>query len=86
VESEPLVGDSAAKRKLTYDEQKELKGSPKVIEKIEKKQNDLLDEMTKPEFFERKPKEIEQAKQKLEDLEAELLEAFEHWEELESLK
>ena len=35
-ESEPLVGDSMAKRKLTYDEQKELKGLPKVIEKIEK--------------------------------------------------
>ena len=42
--------------------------------------------MAKPEFFERNPKEIERAKQKLEDIETELLEAFERWEELESLK
>ncbi len=86
VESEPLVKDSATKKKITCDEQKELKGLPKVIEKIEKKQNDLLDEMAKPDYFKKNPKKIVQAKQKLEDIESELLEAFERWEELENLK
>ena len=58
----------------------------KGIEKIEKKQNKLYDEMAKPEFFQQDPKEIEKKKQELEAIEDELLQVFSRWEELESLK
>jgi len=74
------------KRELTYDEQKELKGLPKRIEKIEARQNDILDEMAKPEFIGKDPKEIKQVKQGLEAIEDELLQVYERWEELENLK
>jgi len=74
------------KRQLSYEEQRELKNLPAVIEKIEMQQNKLLDEMAKPEFFKQDSKEIEKAKQKLESIEDELLEVFSRWEELESLK
>ena len=74
------------RRKLTHDEQKELKNLPKKIEKIETQQNDLLEEMAKPEFFQKEPKEIEQAKQRLEAIEDGLLNVFSRWEELENLK
>jgi len=80
------IRSTQKKRKLTYDEQKELKGLPKRIEKIEAQQNDILDEMAKPGFIQKDPKEIKQVKQGLEMIEDELLQVFERWEELEDLK
>lgn len=75
-----------AKRKLSHEEQRELKKLPSVIEKIEKQQNKLYDEMAEPEFFKQDPKDIEKKKQELEAIEDELLQVFSRWEELESLK
>jgi len=74
------------KRQLSYEEQRELKNLPTNIEKMEMQQNDLLDEMTDPEFFKQDSDEIEKAKQKLESIEHELLEVFSRWEELEDIK
>jgi len=76
---------SEKKRKLTFDEQRELKNLPKIIEKIEIEQNNMLDRMATPEFFKKSPNEIAQTKEKLEEIEDELLRVFDRWEALESL-
>lgn len=76
----------AQKRPLTYEEQRELRGLPRMIEKIEARQLKLMDEMASPEFYQQDPKIIAEAKQKLEVIEDELLKTYERWEELEDLK
>ncbi len=80
--------DSACveKRPLTYDEQRELRNLPRTIEKLERKQNQILETMATPEFFQRDPADIQAVKQDLESVEDELLGAFERWEFLENLK
>ena len=69
--------------KLSYKEEQELAALPAKIEKLEMEQDELYTLMTDPAFFKKAPVEIAQAKSRLEQIEDELLKAFERWEILE---
>jgi ATP-binding cassette subfamily F protein uup len=73
-------------RKLSFKEQKELSSIAEKIQTLEKQREDLFNAMSETSFFQKPPQEIAQAKTQLAFLEDELLETFQRWEELESLK
>lgn len=84
--SGPRKVTGAKPRKLSFKEQRELESLPQRIEELETRQQELHDRMADPAFYQSAGEEIAQAKSELEQLEEELLEAFDRWEALESLK
>ena len=93
--NEPLVSEStkqekpkteAKKVKLSYKEQRELEALPTQMEAREAEIEALQTEISSADFF---SKEVDYTQEKLQALankEAELEQAFERWEELESIK
>ena len=74
-----------AKRKLSYNEQRELNDLPALIEKLETDIAKLHETMADPEFYKRPNEEIAAAQAELNDLQSRLQAAYTRWEELESL-
>jgi ABC transport system ATP-binding/permease protein len=79
-----------APRKLSYKEQraleaqqKELAELPKRIESLEAEQHALAAAMTLPTFYQQDSAQIAQASNRLKELETELAQAYQRWEELE---
>ena len=79
-------------RKLSYNEkralaaqQRELAELPQRIEALEKEQQQLVEAMASPEFYQRTESEITADANRLKEMESELAEAYQRWEELESL-
>jgi ATP-binding cassette subfamily F protein uup len=79
-------------RKLTYKEQRvleaqkrELAEMPKRIESLENAQHQLMVAMNDPLFYQRDSAEIARDAARLKELEDQLAQAFERWEELEGL-
>jgi ATP-binding cassette subfamily F protein uup len=70
-------------KKLTYKEQKLLEALPQQIAQLEEEQAGIQKQLDDPEFF-KKP--WQKTTQRLEALEAELLEAYTQWEELDAKK
>ncbi len=85
-EEETAKKEKPRPRKLSFKEEKELAALPAKIQKLESQQDELYTLMADPAFFKKAPLEISQAKAKLEDVEEELLKAFERWEYLEGSK
>ncbi len=93
--NEPFVSEStkqekpkteAKKVKLSYKEQRELEALPTQMEALEAEIEALQTEISSADFF---SKEVDYTQEKLQALankEAELEQAFERWEELESIK
>ena len=93
--NEPLVSEStkqekpkteAKKVKLSYKEQRELEALPTQMEALEAEIEALQTEISSADFF---SKEVDYTQEKLQALankEAELEQAFERWEVLESIK
>jgi ATP-binding cassette subfamily F protein uup len=73
----------AAKRKLSYNEQRELTGLPAKIEELEAKVGELHAAMAAPDFFKQAGPVIATKQAELQALEAELSTAYVRWEELE---
>ncbi|MFC1863138.1 ATP-binding cassette domain-containing protein [Thermodesulfobacteriota bacterium] len=73
-------------RKLTFKEGKELKNLPMHIEELEHGQKRIYEQMSDPEFYKGDGGEISRTQARLEELELELDEALDRWEELESLR
>ena len=73
-------------RRLTYQEQRDLKTLPEQIVVLETKLNELHQMMADPAFYRREPAEIVKAKTQLQSLEKEITEAYQRWEELEKLR
>ena len=71
------------RRKLSYNDQRELDRLPQRIEQLEARQRQLHASMADPEFYKQEGSEIAGAKAKLDALEQELLAVFGRWEELE---
>ena len=70
-------------RKLSYKEQRELESLPALIEKLEGEQEAIHQRMADPAFYQQAGNEVSAVKERLEALEAELLEAYDRWEALE---
>lgn len=73
----------AAKRKLSYKDQRELEQLPARIEQLETTIAEMGAAMNDPAFFQQQPSAIVAANQRLADLQADLDKAYARWGELE---
>ncbi|QOX80462.1 ATP-binding cassette domain-containing protein [Trichlorobacter lovleyi] len=73
-------------RKLSFKEERELEALPERITTLEAEQEQLHSTLADPEFYKSAGAEVARLNSRLEELEAELLAAYERWEELEALR
>jgi len=72
------------KKKLGYNEQRELDTLPGKIENLEAEQQNLYAQMLAPDFYTREGTVIAQTKKRLEVIEAHIDQAYARWEELQT--
>lgn len=75
---------SISKKKLSFNEQRELTNLPKQIESLETEISELQQKMSEANFYQQDPAMINQAMTKLAEMENNLAKAYKRWEELES--
>jgi ATP-binding cassette subfamily F protein uup len=75
---------TAEKKKLSYNEQRELDRLPARIEELEREQRALNAAVSDPAFYMESPEVIRTRLARLDQVEAELLEAYSLWDELDS--
>jgi len=73
-----------SRKKLGFNETRELKALPGKVEKLESEQKAIQAQLADVEFYKRPGQEIAQAKARLDQLEAQILEAYTRWEYLNS--
>ena len=76
-------------KKLSYKDQRELDALPATIEELEKQQAELEQLMSKPEFYDNTDdggKFVEKTLKQADDLQTQLDQVYERWEELEKLR
>ena len=74
----------APKKKLSFNEQHELKNLPAEIEALEEQLEALEAQMATPDFFKQEHKKVAAVTDELKQLQTTLSEKYERWEELES--
>jgi ATP-binding cassette subfamily F protein uup len=72
------------KRKLSYNDKRELEELPKRIEILEREQHQLTVQMEAPAFYQQEGEKITQAVNRLEEIQKELSQAYQRWGELDS--
>jgi len=82
VKAEPAAPVTKQK-KLSYKEQRELEELPKLIAKLEDEQSVLAAELSHPDFYKKTPAEGKRLNARVAEIESELLEALEKWEQIE---
>ncbi|MGK5079737.1 ATP-binding cassette domain-containing protein [Janthinobacterium sp. HLX7-2] len=87
--SKPAVKAEAAapvakQKKLSYKEQRELDELPKLIAKLEDEQSVLAAELSHPDFYKKTPAEGKRLNARVAQIESDLLEALEKWEQIEA--
>ena len=75
---------AAKQKKLSYKEQRELEELPKLIAKLEDEQSVLAAELSHPDFYKKTPAEGKRLNARVAEIEGELLEALEKWEQIEA--
>ncbi|VAW97514.1 Bis-ABC ATPase Uup [hydrothermal vent metagenome] len=78
-----LVTNKPAEKKRTYKDQRELDLLPKRIEKLENEQQELVTLTSETDFYQRDKHIVNQTMSRLTEIEKELSESFQRWEELE---
>ncbi|MBT4448444.1 MAG: ATP-binding cassette domain-containing protein, partial [Gammaproteobacteria bacterium] len=78
----PKTRAKPEKKKLNFNEQKELKALPRKIDKLEQAINEIQQQMAAPEFYQKSADTITEAQQALASEELELEKLFARWEEL----
>jgi ATP-binding cassette subfamily F protein uup len=73
-----------ARKKLSYVEQREFDRLPERIEALESERQQLSDAIAHPDFYKEPAETIRQRLARVEELEKELLDAYELWDELDS--
>jgi ATP-binding cassette subfamily F protein uup len=76
-------GSPAPKKKLSYNDQRELELLPARIEALESEQEEIHLQMADPEFYSRDGTQIAQIQERLAELQAELKHGYARWEVLE---
>ena len=85
-EAAAAAATSAPKKvKLSYKDQRELEQLPAEIEKLEMEQTQLSDKLADGSWFVSDANAATQASQRLAEIEEQLLEKLERWDELENL-
>lgn len=77
--------NTAKKRKLSYKEQKELETLPDLIAELETTQAEITARISNPAFYQQAPAVTAKVLDELSSIEEKLEQAFERWNELESL-
>lgn len=77
------VPAAAKKRKLSYQESRELTSLPTTIEQLDAELAELHNLMAQPDFYRRPPSEIAAAQSRAKDAQTKLDNAYRRWEELE---
>jgi len=86
-EAKPLKREkNRQKVKLSYKEERELEALPERIESLEGQQSELHETLAAPETYQDPELDVAALQAQLEKVEAELDEAMERWETLETLK
>ena len=80
---ERSIGAVFSKVRLSYNEQRELEGLPEEIEALERAQTELVARMSEPDYHRQDGAVLRSDRQRLEALEALLLQRFARWEWLE---
>jgi ATP-binding cassette subfamily F protein uup len=79
------IANSAKKRKLNFKEQKELETLPDLIAELEAAQGVITEKMSAPSFYQQDAKMTAKTLDELKAVEEKLEQAFDRWNELESL-
>ena len=74
---------SEVQKKLSYKEQRELEQLPAIIESLETEKKQLEQHMGQSDFYQQEQRHIKTSLQRLEELNAELEQAYQRWEQLE---
>ena len=82
--STPAAEPKAAKKKLSYKDQRELDGIPEKMDALETRQGELEAMMADPAFFQKPHDETSAATDELAKINVEIETLFARWEELES--
>jgi ATP-binding cassette subfamily F protein uup len=82
----PVPAQRARSRKLSFNDQRELKSLPAVIERLEAEQTALHAQLSDPAIFRDQPAQARAAATRLHDVAAELEAAYARWAALESLE
>ena len=76
---------TAPKKKLSYNDKKELEELPERIASLESQQARVHEQMADPEFFKQAPTTIASANEELLTLTDQLTTAYTRWEQLEEM-
>jgi ABC transport system ATP-binding/permease protein len=76
-------GLRSGKRRLTYQEKRELESLPAKIESLDAEIAELHEVMAQPEYYKQPSVEIVRNQSRLKDLQLQLAAAYQRWEELE---
>ena len=74
---------AAPKSKLSYKLQRELDSLPCLIEKLERRQRELEDTISRPDFYQGDHARVEQVLGELKSVQADMEKTFERWAALE---
>ena len=74
-----------ARRKLSYKEQRELEQLPARIEQLEQEQRQLTERLADPALYRDAPQQVAAMRARFDDIEQELSEALQRWQDLEEL-
>jgi ATP-binding cassette subfamily F protein uup len=84
VAERPATAESTVKKpKHSYKVQRELDSMPAVIEKLEQRQQELEDTISKPDFYQGEQNRVQQTLNELAGVQTELETTFERWTKLE---
>ncbi len=70
-------------KKLSFNDQKELKELPELIEKLEKEQTSLFNTISDPDFYKTKTNKIAEIKIRLDEIETKIEQSYTRWESLD---
>jgi ATP-binding cassette subfamily F protein uup len=73
-------------RKLSFKEERELEALPDRIAELEQEQEQIHATLADPEFYKKAGPEVASLNARLDELDTELVVAYERWEELEALR
>ena len=84
VPGSPAIGAPSSKKKLSYNEQRELSALPDAIARLEAEQQALSAAVAAPDFYKQPAGEIAASLARLDAIGDELLQTYSRWDELDS--
>lgn len=76
--------NTSTRKKLSFKEQRELEALPAEIEQLEQEQADIQAQFAQGDIYKQAPEQVKQLQERLDEIEALILQKLERWEWLES--